>query len=173
MRHPDGRPPREHRHRSRPRYRWLSWRRPPVARRRHPRAARAARTGGARLDHGCDRGAEARGPTWGIFIGDPETLGGETEEETAAIEAARKRGIFVGLLEVENLAHLVAATDHDAETLTALLGQLLRPPAPGHVHVAAVLGDEVAVASAPIPVIFDGDFSFAQIGAGRSPTPKS
>lgn len=94
--------------------------------------------------------AHARGPEWGVFVGDPRGMGAENEEEAASLEAARARGIFVGLMTVENVSRMIAATDQDPKYIAGRLGQLQQSPGPERVHVGAVLGHEANVFGVPV-----------------------
>jgi hypothetical protein len=77
------------------------------------------------------RGVEARvkGPGWGVFVGLPDQLRGQTEEEIATLDAARERGIFVGVMSIADLIRIVPERGHDPAVLTGIMRRL-RHPAP-------------------------------------------
>jgi hypothetical protein len=96
------------------------------------------------------RGVEARakGPGWGVFVGLPDQLRGQSEEEIAALDAARERGVFVGVMSIADLIRLVPERGHDPAVLTGIVRQLRQPPRRGEVHVLALLDNCAATVTA-------------------------
>jgi hypothetical protein len=96
--------------------------------------------------------AQAKGPGWGIFVGDPDEMGAETPEEVAALEAARTKGAFLGLMRHEDLVRMLPASQA-REVVLDRTRRLLAPPPAGSVHALAVLGHELATFDVPVPPI--------------------
>jgi hypothetical protein len=96
------------------------------------------------------RGVEARakGPGWGVLVGLPDYLRGQTEEEIAALDAARERGIFVGVMSIADLIRMVPERGHDPAVLTGIVRQLRQPAPCGEVHVLALLDNCAATVTA-------------------------
>jgi hypothetical protein len=92
--------------------------------------------------------ARARGPGFGVLVGLPDELGGETPEEVAELEAAREVGYYVGVMPVDKLVRMVPAKGHDLDAIAGILRQLKRPPPEGQIHVVALLDGCVAAVTA-------------------------
>lgn len=96
------------------------------------------------------RGVEAlaKGPDQGVLVAVPEDLGAETEEEAAALAAARARGVFVGVMSIDELMRWVPGDGHNPDEIAGILRQLRRPPPEGQVHVLGVMQGCVATLTA-------------------------